>query len=360
MNHEERMIDHAGGWQQSTGRCVCGKLWPCPAAALISKPSPQSPENRIQAALDAATKPLHAEIEQLKKDRDKAIRTLQIGGYTDFGGELWKPPLGKAPDFEKVDATTLDQLRRIDRAARHYVDNPGHGNFSRLRDALYDGRASGDKPRKAVRGDIMPPLWIPAPDWRELLQRCVEGWQEGADVAGPMFSAINALKSQWSPYHPDPYGKTHKPPHCRTCACGLVPDLSIISVTAVRIAAEFRARANSAKKGEAFVSGRLNGMSVYNALHWMADEVLRIFGSSKELDATSEFKNFHRLLCERFGYVHDEKDWRRDQLSLIEHIAKCRLDAEYEQIGVLNYSYEGFTTYEGASGEPVYRKRKAP
>jgi hypothetical protein len=35
-----------------------------------------------------------------------------------------------------------------------------------------------------------------------------------------------------------------------------------------------------------------------------------------------DFKNFHRLLCERFGYTHDEKDWRRDQLSLIEHIAK--------------------------------------
>jgi hypothetical protein len=36
----------------------------------------------------------------------------------------------------------------------------------------------------------------------------------------------------------------------------------------------------------------------------------------------SEFKNFHSLLCERFDYVHDEKDWKRDQLSLIEHIAK--------------------------------------
>lgn len=33
------------------------------------------------------------------------------------------------------------------------------------------------------------------------------------------------------------------------------------------------------------------------------------------------FKNFHRLLCERFGYGHDEKDWLRDQLSLIEWIA---------------------------------------
>jgi len=36
----------------------------------------------------------------------------------------------------------------------------------------------------------------------------------------------------------------------------------------------------------------------------------------------AEFQNFHRLLCERFGYVHDPFDWKRDQLSLIEHIAK--------------------------------------
>lgn len=34
-----------------------------------------------------------------------------------------------------------------------------------------------------------------------------------------------------------------------------------------------------------------------------------------------EFKNFHRLLCERFDYHHDERDWKRDQLSLIEFIA---------------------------------------
>ncbi|MBR8343038.1 hypothetical protein KDX40_04705 [Burkholderia ambifaria] len=34
-----------------------------------------------------------------------------------------------------------------------------------------------------------------------------------------------------------------------------------------------------------------------------------------------DFKNFHRQLCERFGYVHDEDHWRRDQLSLIEWIA---------------------------------------
>ena|ERR1700722_16088564 len=39
-----------------------------------------------------------------------------------------------------------------------------------------------------------------------------------------------------------------------------------------------------------------------------------------------EFKNFHRLLCECFGYTHDEIYWERDQLSLIEWIAQRRAD----------------------------------
>lgn len=34
------------------------------------------------------------------------------------------------------------------------------------------------------------------------------------------------------------------------------------------------------------------------------------------------FKNFHRSLCARFGYTHDENDWRRDLASLEEHIAR--------------------------------------
>lgn len=34
------------------------------------------------------------------------------------------------------------------------------------------------------------------------------------------------------------------------------------------------------------------------------------------------FKNFHRQLCERFNYCHDEIDWQRDQVSLIEWIAE--------------------------------------
>lgn len=42
--------------------------------------------------------------------------------------------------------------------------------------------------------------------------------------------------------------------------------------------------------------------------------------------ADHEFKNFHRALCERFNYAHDPIDWKRDQVSLIEHIAKSNND----------------------------------
>ncbi|WP_225031116.1 hypothetical protein [Paraburkholderia sp. XV] len=44
-------------------------------------------------------------------------------------------------------------------------------------------------------------------------------------------------------------------------------------------------------------------------------------GTQASARAEHEFKNFHRLLCERFGYVHDDRDWKRDQASLIEWIA---------------------------------------
>lgn len=37
-------------------------------------------------------------------------------------------------------------------------------------------------------------------------------------------------------------------------------------------------------------------------------------------EGDNEFKNFHRLLCERFGYRFDPVDWKRDQASLIEYI----------------------------------------
>jgi hypothetical protein len=42
---------------------------------------------------------------------------------------------------------------------------------------------------------------------------------------------------------------------------------------------------------------------------------------------THAFKNFHRSLCDRFGYEHDEVNWRRDLLSLEEWIASTKAPA---------------------------------
>ncbi|MGY4663215.1 hypothetical protein ACVWZ9_004009 [Pseudomonas chlororaphis] len=48
------------------------------------------------------------------------------------------------------------------------------------------------------------------------------------------------------------------------------------------------------------------------------------------------FKNFHRSLCERFGYFHDDIDWQRDQVSLEEHIA-----TQFNHVNAENSSLRG-------------------
>jgi hypothetical protein len=50
-------------------------------------------------------------------------------------------------------------------------------------------------------------------------------------------------------------------------------------------------------------------------------------GEALAAQTLREFKNFHRGLCERFGYTHDARDWKRDQVSLEEHIAKLTAGA---------------------------------
>lgn len=51
---------------------------------------------------------------------------------------------------------------------------------------------------------------------------------------------------------------------------------------------------------------------------WTERELLLITENER---LKADFKNFHRSLCERFGYYHDDIDWQRDQVSLEEHIA---------------------------------------
>lgn len=64
----------------------------------------------IATANPAAVLDLIAEIDRLQA----AKATLDRLGYTDNGGQLWKPPLGKKPDFDLIDqlkAAALEDLR---------------------------------------------------------------------------------------------------------------------------------------------------------------------------------------------------------------------------------------------------------
>jgi hypothetical protein len=66
---------------------------------------------------------------------------------------------------------------------------------------------------------------------------------------------------------------------------------------------------------------------------WQARAALSVCADGGKDSSDQKFKNFHRLLCERFGYTHDEVDWKRDQLSLIEWIAKQAKGGKSEAVG---------------------------
>lgn len=69
---------------------------------------------------------------------------------------------------------------------------------------------------------------------------------------------------------------------------------------------------------------------------------LTIANMEAERDGTMHsFKNFHRLLCDRFDYSHDPIDWRRDQVSLIEHIANQHKEATTTE----GYKFERFMNH---------------
>lgn len=60
------------------------------------------------------------QIEQMNRDNlelrqrlARAERSLTLAGYTYHGGELWKPPLGPRPDFNKVALTVNEAIRTM-------------------------------------------------------------------------------------------------------------------------------------------------------------------------------------------------------------------------------------------------------
>ncbi len=103
--------------------------------------------------------------------------------------------------------------------------------------------------------------------------------------------------------------------------------------------AAIKVRANKATAMgtlDAHVASSMDVPTLINALE--ASEAARV-KAEQEQDATAaEFKNFHRMLCKRFDcHVHDEIDWKRDQVSLMEAIAKRITDLEQGRDALRNF-----------------------
>ncbi|MEB0226277.1 hypothetical protein [Pseudomonas sp. 10S4] len=67
------------------------------------------------------------------------------------------------------------------------------------------------------------------------------------------------------------------------------------------------------------------------------ETIADLVAENERLDAS--FKNFHRSLCARFGYYHDDIDWQRDQVSLEEHLA-TQFDHVSAEAGALRSQME--------------------
>lgn len=62
---------------------------------------------RLERFAELVAAPLRADA----KRAESAIKTLEQLGYANEGGELWKPPLGKTPDFNLIDSLMADAER---------------------------------------------------------------------------------------------------------------------------------------------------------------------------------------------------------------------------------------------------------
>lgn len=61
-----------------------------------------------------------AKLEKLQRERDKAVKSLKAQGFTDCGGEQWKPPIGEKPTFPE-DVAEL-QAKAVEDASLTYQE----------------------------------------------------------------------------------------------------------------------------------------------------------------------------------------------------------------------------------------------
>jgi hypothetical protein len=89
--------------------------------------APDSWQSGYDEGRKMGTKTALSERDQFKAEKQRlqsAAKTLSRMGYTDNGGELWKPPLGKKPDFDLIDQlrAEIERLQRFETAYKEFSD----------------------------------------------------------------------------------------------------------------------------------------------------------------------------------------------------------------------------------------------
>jgi hypothetical protein len=111
----------------------------------------------VAAANPAAVLGLIAENERMHS----AAETLERIGYTDHGGELWKPKIGKAPDFN-----VIDHLKAENEALRRQAETAqrGAGQLKAENEALRKNaeryQRLRDKSEAVHQFYLSVPLWF--------------------------------------------------------------------------------------------------------------------------------------------------------------------------------------------------------
>lgn len=100
-------------------------------------------EEKLQAAHEAG-----------RASRDSAVRTLEQLGYTDEGGEFWKPPIGKAPDFDFIDSLRAE-IASIHQAITDPENQPSQ--FGTITLAMHEAT---QKEVEALRADALRYKWL--------------------------------------------------------------------------------------------------------------------------------------------------------------------------------------------------------
>lgn len=111
----------------------------------------------VQRAIAARRYKIRAELKAENERLRSAATTLIHLGYTDKGGEQWKPPLGKKPDFALIDSLRAENEKLKAQLAAEVMRGYA-GAFYQMAEKLGITGARAESPKKVFEGEVMPAL----------------------------------------------------------------------------------------------------------------------------------------------------------------------------------------------------------